>query len=180
MFDFASSMAVKVCGLTSVEDALVCAEAGIEMLGLNFSPQSVRCISPSLGREITTKIRARFSPRFVGVFVDQPAEFVEEISRDLNLDAVQLHGEESPSYLENLRVSKMIKALRVRTETPSAAGYSCDAILLDAWNESSPGGTGRTFPWKLAADFARDGCRLIADGKSRGLTSCCNAPKVCR
>ncbi|MEP6685505.1 MAG: phosphoribosylanthranilate isomerase [Verrucomicrobiota bacterium] len=171
MLEFGNRVAVKVCGITNTDDALTCAAAGVEMLGLNFSPQSSRCISLTTGTEITAAVRSRF-PRikFVGVFVDQELELVRRIKNELALDAVQLHGEESTDYARNLGGPFVIKALRVRPgfSTSTAAAYPCDATLLDSWSANAPGGTGETFPWTVAASLRPLVRRLVLAG---GLTS---------
>ncbi len=97
MLEFGNKVAVKICGITSTADALACAAAGADMLGLNFSPRSLRCITPETGAEIIRVVRERFPQvKFVGVFVDQEPDFVRTIATDLALDAVQLHGNETP------------------------------------------------------------------------------------
>lgn len=154
MFEFSNNVAVKVCGITNVDDAMACAAAGADMLGLNFSPQSVRRISPANAAEIIAAVRAEFGEaQFVAVFVNEKRELVESLAEDLALDAVQLHGDEDLAYLRNLRAPFVIKALRVGSLFPAAgaADYDCDAILLDAWSAGAPGGTGQTFPWPVAA-----------------------------
>jgi phosphoribosylanthranilate isomerase len=153
MLEFGNNVAVKVCGITNVDDAIACAAAGVEMLGLNFSPQSFRCISPEKAREIVAAGRAEFGKtKFVAVFVDKEREFVQTLVKDLALDAVQLHGGEDPDYVRNLKAPFVIKALRVDPlfVASSAADYDCDAILLDTWGTSALGGTGQTFPWSVA------------------------------
>lgn len=171
MLESDHEVAVKVCGVTSVADALDCAGAGADIIGLNFSPLSVRCISLAAAANIVAPVRARFSRiRFVGIFVNQELEVVRKIALDLRLDAVQLHGEETPDYVRKIDLPFVIKALRVgsgRTKV-DAASYPSHAILLDTWSGTSPGGTGETFPWSLAAAVRSTVKRLILAG---GLTS---------
>ncbi len=89
------AMQIKICGITNSQDALACAAAGVDMIGLNFSPQSLRRISPAIATEIVAAVRPRFGQtKVVGVFVDQEIEFVQKVTKDLALDAIQLHGEE--------------------------------------------------------------------------------------
>lgn len=124
------------------------------MLGLNFSPQSKRWLSEAAARAIVEEVRARFpAAKFVGVFVDQEIGDVQEIADALALDAVQLHGNETASYLRELRAPLVIKALRVGENFYPAMvhAYPCDAILLDTWSANAPGGTGQPFPWAIAA-----------------------------
>ena len=171
MFEFGNRVAVKVCGVTNAADALLCAELGVEMLGLNFSPQSARSISFAQAAEIIAAVRPQFpATHFVGIFVDQEIEFVRKIATELRLEAVQLHGDETPEYLEELKGSFVIKALRVGPghAVTSASDYKCNVILLDSWSTTSPGGTGETFPWTVAAVLRPEVGRLVLAG---GLTS---------
>jgi phosphoribosylanthranilate isomerase len=164
-----NAMQIKICGITNSQDALACAAAGVDMIGLNFSPQSLRCISPAIATEIVAAVRPRFGQmKVVGVFVDQELEFVQKVTTDFALDAIQLHGEETPQYLSKLDAPFVIKALRIgRHSAFAAADYKCDAILLDTWSAKSPGGTGEVFPWSVAAALQPHVNRLILAG---GLT----------
>lgn len=170
MFEFDQGVAVKVCGVTTTDDAMFCAAEGVEMLGLNFSPESLRCISPKAAAAIIASVRPLFPrTRLVGVFVNQELNTVKAITSDLALDAVQLHGEESPQYLQDLNASFAIKAFRVGPDysDSAAAACACDAVLLDSWSANAPGGTGETFPWPAAASLRARVARLILAG---GLT----------
>ena len=142
---------VKVCGITNLEDALAALEAGADMLGFNFYPRSPRYISPAEARKIIDRLPGGIS--CVGVFVNEPAPAeVELIAREAGLGAVQLHGDETPEYCQNLRGLTTIKALRVSADynVESAAAYDTDAVLLDAYVAGARGGTGHTFDWSLA------------------------------
>jgi phosphoribosylanthranilate isomerase len=182
VLEFGASAAVKICGITNVDDAMTCAAAGAEMLGLNFSPHSLRCLSPAQAAEITTAVRAEFpGVKFVGVFVNQESEFVQTVAKDLAFDAVQLHGDEDQDYVRNLGTLFVIKALRVNPQfTPiRVTEYDCDAILLDTWSPDLAGGTGQSFPWSMAAAARPLVRRFFLAG---GLTSenIANALKVVR
>ena len=162
---------MKICGVTTPEDALICASAGADFIGLNFSSPSPRCLTPARAAEIIATTQPLF-PRvgFVGVFVDQPADFVQQLQRGLSLAAVQFHGDEPPAYVAALSAPFKIKALRVDPRSPkiSTRNCACDAILLDTWNAQVAGGTGETFPWSVAAELLPHVPRLILAG---GLTS---------
>jgi len=170
MLEFEHKVGVKICGVTNLEDALACADAGADMIGLNFSPQSVRCITPAIGCEIIAALRKQFARvKVAGVFVNQESALVRKIAADLALDAVQLHGDESADYVRELDARFVIKALRIGFSGAAArVGYDCGAILLDTWDRARPGGTGRTFPWSIAAALRPQVTRLILAG---GLTS---------
>lgn len=143
---------VKVCGITNLEDALAALEAGADMLGFNFYARSPRYLTPADARSIIESLPA--SASCVGVFVNEsaPAE-VERIAREAGLGAVQLHGDETPEFCQNLRGLTTIKALRVGADynVETAAAYDTDAVLLDAYVTGARGGTGHTFDWALAS-----------------------------
>ena len=171
MLEFEHETAVKVCGVTVVDDALSCGAADVQMIGLNFSPASARCISLTTGAEIIAAVRKQFSQiKIVGVFLDQDLEQVQKHVRELALDAVQLHGDETPEYVRTLTAPFVIKALRIGDDAPSVTFTEddCDALLLDTWSAELPGGTGQTFPWAVAAELRPRMKRLILAG---GLTS---------
>ncbi|MET0649203.1 MAG: phosphoribosylanthranilate isomerase [Pyrinomonadaceae bacterium] len=142
---------VKVCGITSLEDALAALDAGAHMLGFNFYARSPRYITPAEARKVVEQLPEGVS--CVGVFVNEPAPAeVERIARAAGLGAVQLHGDETPEFCRSLGGLTTIKALRVGADyTPeSAARYQTDAVLLDAYVAGARGGTGHTFDWTLA------------------------------
>jgi phosphoribosylanthranilate isomerase len=140
---------VKICGITSVEDAAAAVDAGADALGLVFVPGTPRVI----GREMAERIAAGIPPLVttVGIFVDQPMEEILSIIARCRLQAVQLHGNESAALSREIPV-KVIKAIRVRdaADLREIATYPAHAFLLDAFVEGKPGGTGTTIPWDLA------------------------------
>ena len=142
---------VKVCGITNLGDALAALDAGAGLLGFNFYARSPRYISAVEVRKIVELLPDGVS--CVGVFVNEsaPAE-VERIARAAGLGAVQLHGDETPEFCEELRDLTTIKALRVGADfnVETAAAYHTDAVLLDAYVAGARGGTGHTFDWRLA------------------------------
>ena len=151
---------VKICGIRRMEDARLAAELGAAAIGFVFWPDSPRFVDPYRARPI-----ARELPPFVtrvGVFVDQPIDYVRGVARLVNLGAIQLHGHESPDYMAALAragAPPIIKSLAVTDAfTPAAALASIpDAVtvLLDAHDPIRRGGTGRTIDWTLAASTAR-------------------------
>jgi phosphoribosylanthranilate isomerase len=142
---------VKVCGITNLEDARAAVEAGADALGFNFYRRSARYIEPSAARLIVEQVpRAILS---VGVFVNEGGpEDVERIADEARMQAVQLHGDETPAYCRALKGLHVIKALRVdqKFAPESAAEFESDAILLDAFDAHARGGTGRVLDWELA------------------------------
>jgi phosphoribosylanthranilate isomerase len=158
------STRVKICGIRTVEAALAAADAGAEAVGFVFWDGSRRAVLPAEAAAI-----ARVLPPFVvrvGVFVDEDTVRIDQIHRQVGLDAVQLHGNEPPSMCARIG-GRIIKAIRVRDETAlrHARDYDVAAILLDTYMEGMFGGTGRSFDWSLAQDVGRP---LILSG---GLTA---------
>lgn len=149
-------MKVKICGITCAEDALAAVAAGADALGFNFCPASPRYLDPRNARDIV-----RGLPPFVtavGVFVDVVSpEEVRRIARLSGVSVLQLHGEESPDYCRRLRGSyPLIKALRLggRLNRQTLGEYPVQAFLLDTYDETRRGGTGKTFDWSLAGSLA--------------------------
>lgn len=154
---------VKICGITSVEDALEAVQAGADALGFVFYPPSPRNITPELAAEII-----RHLPPFVttvGLFVNEDSQRIEEIVARCGLDVVQLHGDEMPQQCRFTGV-RVIKALRVRDaeSLKSAGDFPVSALLIDAWCEQAYGGTGQVGRWDLAAPLARQGVVVLAGG----------------
>lgn len=155
---------VKICGTTSLKDALLCAEAGADALGFVFCPQSKRYVTPEVVRPIVRQL-----PPFivkVGVFVNESPEHVNAVADFCGLDCVQLHGDETPRECEQVR-RPVIKAFRIPSgEAPPFSAYAVSAFLLDAYVPGVVGGTGQSFDWRLAVEVSR-GRRVILAG---GLT----------
>src|SRR6185369_4652683 len=86
---------VKICGVTNWADARLAVDLGADALGFNFYPASPRSVSPAGAWEIIRRLPPMVAT--VGVFVNWPADVVAALARALRLDAVQLHGSESPA-----------------------------------------------------------------------------------
>ena len=158
---------VKVCGITSPEDARVAADAGADAVGLVFA-ESPRRIGMERAREIAAALPEGILR--VGVFVDAEPEEVLRISRQVGLDYAQLHGDENPETVAAIRDGGVgvIKALRVR-DTASLremVRYDADYILLDAYSEKVRGGTGTRFDWALAKAVRGYANILVSGGLS--------------
>ena len=150
---------IKICGITNFEDAVAATAAGADMLGFNFYQPSSRYIEPDPAREIVARLRGDSQNRsitMVGVFVDESIDSLVRIVNEVSLDAVQLHGDESPEFCAELKSfvpdKAIIKALRVNGsfDPRSASSYSVQAIMLDAFHEQLRGGTGRVIDWDIA------------------------------
>ena len=149
---------VKVCGITNLEDALCAVEAGADALGFNFYRKSVRYIDPEEARRIIEELPD--AVQCVGVFVNEESpEIVARIASRAGVKALQLHGDETPSFCHALSEHFIIKALRVGVDfqPERALEYQVDAILLDAFARDLRGGTGRVIDWAVA----RKVCELV-------------------
>jgi phosphoribosylanthranilate isomerase len=160
---------VKICGITSTEDALVAAEAGADLLGLVFYPPSPRYVTLDSARQIAAAVRRTASlVRLVGVFVDVEPSSIRNVMAGCGLDYAQLHGTESPEVVAALTVGglRVIKAFRVRSTSSLSEiqNYGATAYLLDAYVRGQPGGTGHTFNWCLAQRAKAYGPVLLAGG----------------
>ncbi|MDN5347652.1 MAG: phosphoribosylanthranilate isomerase [Clostridia bacterium] len=156
---------VKICGIQSWGEAKTAVDCGADALGFIFAP-SPRRINPEAAREIIFKL-----PPFVttvGVFVNEPPSSLLKIVDFCRLDAVQLHGDESPEYCCRLGL-KVIKSFRVRESRvpPGIDAFPVQAVLLDTYVPGRPGGTGLTFDWEVARRVVAAGRTVILAG---GLT----------
>ena len=141
---------VKICGITSLDDALAAVDAGADALGFNFWPRSPRYISPANAREITNGLPLTVLK--VGVFVDEDVKLLIEIFSEAGLGAVQLHGDETPDYCKQLNGKYVIKAFgaMIKVDWDVMDRYNVAAIMLDSKDDILRGGTGRVFEWTLA------------------------------
>lgn len=156
---------VKICGITNLEDALASVEAGAHALGFNFYRPSPRYLEPSAARRIIEQLPA--SILSVGVFVNLPdAEDVRRVAGEAGVQAVQLHGDESPAYCQELKDLFVIKALRVNStfEPEQATRYETDAVLLDGFSAEAFGGSGQGFDWSIALSCRQTVTKLFLAG----------------
>jgi phosphoribosylanthranilate isomerase len=148
------SFLIKICGITRPQDALHAAEAGADLIGLNFWRGSKRFVSDKQARDIVAALPAGVLK--VGVFVNPHPLVVSETVEDLKLDRVQLHGDEQTGSWSWLRPEQLIRSVRVRDEASlkEVEGWEADLFLYDAYSEEF-GGSGKRAPWQLLAKGAR-------------------------
>lgn len=141
-------MRVKICGIANVRDALTAVEAGTDAIGLVFA-ESPRRVSLAQAKEIVKAVGPWIAT--VGVFVNEPIRRVIRIATECRLTALQLHGEESPSYTDKLKGWKLIKAFRIdeNFDWVKLRDYIVDAFLFDTPTTGAYGGTGKIFDWGL-------------------------------
>ena len=141
---------VKICGFTTIDEAVYAATLGVDAIGLVFYPQSPRNVS----LEQATKIVAAL-PAFttvVALFVDETETIIRQVLNNITIDCLQFHGHENPQACR-LYNKPYIKALSMR-ETTNVEQLAIDyhdasALLLDAYHPQEKGGTGESFDWNL-------------------------------
>ena len=142
---------IKVCGVTTVEDARDAVLLGADAIGLNFYEKSSRFVDASRAAQILETLPALITT--VGVFVNHPdPQGLEDLATSLGLHAVQLHGNETPDYCSMIHRIKVIKAIRVDSHfrVESLRAYGGRVFLLDACAPGQLGGTGQVFEWSRA------------------------------
>jgi phosphoribosylanthranilate isomerase len=158
---------VKICGVTTVEDALLAAELGASAIGLVFWPGSPRFVEVRQAKDIVAALPPLVTA--VGVFVDQ-AEHAADVAYEVGLGAVQFHGDEPPGSYRSLPV-RVIKAIAVRdgsAEEAAAAVPAAATVLLDAHDPVRRGGTGTPIDWSIAAKIARQRPIILSGGLTAG------------
>ena len=185
----------KICGATTVDDAIAAIDLGAELVGLNFYPPSPRYLSPETAGELVRAVRGKRPEAdvlWVGVFVDESSEHVARVAEVARLDLVQLHGDEDPADWESLGelATKIVKVFRVRPGDASEADEDVDhdvdvagwvarkmepwralgawGFLVDTLHPDLYGGTGESWDFAALKDLAEQGgVRVLLAG---GLT----------
>lgn len=170
---------IKICGITTPEDALAAAAAGADAVGLNFFPGSSRFIHPGTAQKIVDALQRQFGEAVtpVGVFVNATIEEVAETIELLSLNWIQFHGHENVEYIARLQEKfggklRIIRAFRPRSweDLKEIANFAreckaintpLEAVLIDGARGSAFGGTGQLAPWDLAARY-----REVFEGQS--------------
>lgn len=171
---------VKICGLVTVEDALMAAHAGADMLGFNFYRKSVRYLEPDAAFDICETLRATLGERcpvLVGVFVNELVTHISRITNQVGLDFAQLSGDESDPVLKELRGMgfKAIRPMNVVMAQDDVKYFQpyfpqderAPSLLLDAFKPGEYGGTGQPVTDDIALAILPDVPRLMLAG---GLT----------
>jgi phosphoribosylanthranilate isomerase len=157
---------VKICGITSVRDATESIRLGARAIGLNFIATSPRFISIERAREIARAVHAMGTRLVVvGVVADLPASELRALSKEAELDCLQLHGDEAPDAVVPL-LPHAYKAVRIAkaTDVARARAFPGEHLLVDAKVEGVLGGTGVTFDWSLVKELARERKLTLAGG----------------
>lgn len=162
------SVRIKICGITRPEDAAAAARAGADAVGLVFYAGSPRCVDAAAARAVVRALPPLVGA--VGLFVNEEARRIRGLLREVPLDILQFHGDESPEFCRQFD-RPYLKAVRVRSRddilTAAKRFPDARALLLDAFVEGRYGGTGRSFdrsllpaalpvPWILAGGLTPD------------------------
>lgn len=148
---------VKICGITRPEDGIAAASAGADAIGLVFYARSPRHVTPQQARAVINAL-----PPFVttvGLFVDASRTEIENVLREVPLDTLQFHGEESPEFCASFnrpyfKAISMREGIDLRGEAERFS--SASALLVDTFQAGVPGGTGVSFDWsRLPADLSK-------------------------
>lgn len=171
---------VKICGVTTFEDALAAAESGADLLGFNFYKKSPRYITPEAAQPLCDALRAELGaacPVLVGVFVNEVVGLISAITRKVGLNAAQLSGDESEDLLRELRGIgfKAIRPMNMAQALDDTQYFSphfptnpnFPALLLDAYHPQLYGGTGEQASVEVAIAVRSQVPRLMLAG---GLT----------
>ncbi len=149
-------MRIKICGITQAEQGRKIAELGATALGFICVQQSPRFVTPEQIHTLIQHLPLNLAVDRIGVFVNASLEEITETVKTCGLNGVQLHGDELPEFCDRLRLLlpqiEIIKAFRVRsiatlTQVANYKGH-VDAVLLDAYHPTYPGGTGTTLNWQ--------------------------------
>ncbi|MBP3569923.1 MAG: phosphoribosylanthranilate isomerase [Lachnospiraceae bacterium] len=144
---------IKLCGLKRLCDIAYVNELAPDYIGFVFAKESRRYVSPEEAKVLRSRLQTGIVP--VGVFVDEEKEQVAKLVKQNIIEAVQLHGQETEEYIQELRTMvscPIIKAFRMESRTDVAAAKEslADYVLLD-----SGGGSGATFDWSMLKEMNR-------------------------
>jgi len=158
---------VKVCGVTSLDDARLAVDAGAWAIGMIFHPESPRACDPATAEVIGSELKRR--AEVAGVFVNAPLDEVAMLADRCSLTILQLHGDEGPAYCREAARRTGCKVMKAQQVKDAGAVRELESFrevdlhLLDTHAEGLRGGTGRTFDWELARHH-RSGIPIVVSG----------------
>jgi len=142
---------IKLCGMMRPEDIDCINEVKPDYIGMILTDGFRRTVSRATAFKLIERLDDNI--KRVGVFVDEPADIVLEYAKALELDVIQLHGNESPDYIKSVKGCgcEIWKAVRVRTsdDITSACHSGADRLMLDSYVNGMVGGTGKTSDWSI-------------------------------
>lgn len=164
---------VKMCGISKVETISAVVEAKPDYMGLVFAP-SKRQVTVDQAKTLVEELHKQYTKRYnngteqsnndeiktVGVFVNETLDNLVTIATEVNLDAVQLHGDEDEAFIQSLKGRTNVevwKAVQIRSAADAEAWIdsSADMLLFDAYHKDERGGTGEVFDWSCLDEFER-------------------------
>jgi len=156
-------IAVKICGITSLKDAEMAVNYSVSAIGLIFYPDSPRYVDPAEVEQWIDRIPD--SVKKVGVFVNEQIDTINNITRQLKLEFIQLHGDESPEFC-NRMIRPVIKVFHVGDDFDAIVlnGYDVHGFLFDTYKKGKPGGTGNRFKWELIANLKTETPIILSGG----------------
>jgi phosphoribosylanthranilate isomerase len=154
---------VKICGVTTEDDARDCVLAGADAIGVNLVPSSVRRVGTARARAIVEAVGGRVL--VVGVVANESIESMRALREATAVGCLQLHGDEGPADVEAL-LPHAYKAVRVAGREDVDAAYAApgEYVLVDAKVGAALGGTGHTFDWGLVVELAAKRRVVLAGG----------------
>lgn len=168
MLSYSYPPRVKVCGITSVDDAFLAVNAGADAIGCVFYEPSPRSVSIDVACQIVRTVGPMVCP--VGLFVNASASFIADVLKQVPLQVLQFHGDEDAAFCDQFQKPYM-KAIRMRPgldlDEVIHAYPNASAILLDAYKKGVPGGTGETFDWARVPETTSQSVPIVLAG---GLT----------
>lgn len=155
---------VKICGLTNLEDYNNAIRLGADYTGFIFYSQSPRALSSKKASKIILQ-GIQGSHQKIGVFVNDSIKRIRSVYKEVGLDIVQLHGDESPSFCQQLELPYW-KTIRIQDEHSLniIRHYNCRFFLLDTFKKSSYGGTGTRFDLNIGINAIQTGKKIIIAG----------------
>ena len=164
---------VKMCGISKVETIPAVVEAKPDYMGLVFAP-SKRQVTVDQAKTLVEELHKQYTKRYnngaeqsnndeiktVGIFVNETLDNLVTIATEVNLDAVQLHGDEDEAFIQSLKERTNVevwKAVQVRSAADAEKWIdsSADMLLFDAYHKDERGGTGEVFDWSSLDEFER-------------------------
>jgi len=159
------NISLKICGITQQSTAQSLIELGVDALGFNFWPQSKRYLNPQEAQAWVPQLKD--SVIRIGLFVNQSFEHIQSLHQQGLFDYAQLHGEESPEFVERLITHHIpcIKALRIHNESDitlisAFQDTGISAFLLDAYHPQEQGGSGHSFDWSILSHSTITACTI--------------------
>jgi phosphoribosylanthranilate isomerase len=157
------SIWVKICGITSIDDALAAADAGADAIGVNLVESSKRCIDRALAARIAGAVEGRVE--VVAVIADLPLAELGRVRQQTAASWLQLHGHESPdALLAALPAAFKAVAVAGDDDVTRAREYAGERLLTDAKVAGVLGGSGQTFDWSLVEELSRERPLILAGG----------------